>query len=350
MTAPGWFLARGWRQRYAARVTNTLECVDSTLAPAAISRVVQEAYATGGALTCELIQQNLDATYLLAERDRRHLARLYNSRWWSLDEILGEIEVLEHLAARDIRVAAPTRRKDGGWVTTVRAPEGPRQLVVYRYVEGEGLLPSRDARQFGEVVGRMHRVLQDLVTTHRRRELTWAGLIRDGFDAVLAELSRESEHRPYLESLLARVVARAEELGIASFREGFCHGDLNFSNATRQADGGIALYDFETCGRGLLAYDLAVFRWTQQAVGAPERAWQDFVDGYRSENELPARELAAMELLVLLRQAYMLGYDARRSSIGSLGTRWRHVLRPQKIVGLRALDAQLFGTEVATTW
>lgn len=41
--------------------------------------------------------------------------------------------------------------------------------------------------------------------------------------------------------------------------------------------------------------------------------------------------------------------QARRSSIGSLGTRWRHVLRAPKI-GLRTLDAQLFGTEVAPTW
>jgi len=337
-------------QVYARTVTESLECVDSTLAPAAISRVVQGAYATRGSPTCELIQHNLDATYVLAEQARRHLVRVYNARWWSLEEVLGEIEVLEQLEARGLRVAVATARKDGGRVTTVQAPEGPRQLVVYRYLEGDGLVPSRDARQFGEVVGRMHRALEGFVTAQRRRELTLPGLMQDSFDAVLAELSQENEHRPYIESLRARVLARAEELGVASFRLGFCHGDLNFSNATRQADGQIALYDFETCGRGILAYDLGVFRWTQQSVGAPEHAWQDFIEGYRRENELPARELAAMDLMVLLRQAYMLGHDARRSSIGSLGTRWRHVLRPAKIVGLKALDAQLFGTELAPTW
>lgn len=331
-------------------MTDSLECVDSTLAPQAISRVAHEAYAIGGMVSCELIQHNLDAIYVLAGRDRRHLIRVYNSRWWSLEEVLGEIEVLEHLAARDVRVAAPTRRTDGEWVTTVQAPEGPRQLVVYRYVEGEGLVPSRDARRFGEAVGRMHRVLEGFVTIHPRRALTFSALMRDSFDAVLAELTRDSEQRPYVEGLRARVLARAEELEIASFRHGFCHGDLNFSNATRQPDGQIALYDFESCGRGLLAYDLGVFRWTQQVVGAPEQAWHDFVEGYRSENELPARELASIDLMVILRQAYMLGHDARRSSIGSLGTRWRHVLRTSKMVALRALDAQLFGTEAAPTW
>jgi Ser/Thr protein kinase RdoA (MazF antagonist) len=99
---------------------------------------------------------------------------------------------------------------------------------------------------------------------------------------------------------------RAVELEVSSFRSGFCHGDLNFSNALREADGEIALYDFEACGYGLLAYDLAVFRWTQQAVGAPEQAWREFVDGYRALCELPD---------------------------------W-----------LRRLDAQLFGTEVERQW
>jgi Ser/Thr protein kinase RdoA (MazF antagonist) len=139
-------------------------------------------------------------------------------------------------------------------------------------------------------------------------------------------------------------------LDLPSFREGICHGDLNFSNAVRQSDGAIGLYDFEVCGTGILAYDLAVFRWTQRLVGAPEQTWSDFVDGYRSCNVLPERELAGIDLLVLLRQLYMLEHDARRTRIESLGTRWCRARRSPHVDSLRRLDAQVFGTQVGQHW
>lgn len=139
-------------------------------------------------------------------------------------------------------------------------------------------------------------------------------------------------------------------MGLSEFREGLCHGDLNFSNAVRQSDGEIGLYDFEGCGKGILAYDLAVFRWTQRLVGAPEQTWQDFLDGYRRCNELPERELAGMDLLVLLRQLYMLEHDARRTQIESLGSRWRRTRHTAQVDALRRLDAQLFGTTAVQSW
>ena len=70
----------------------------------------------------------------------------------------------------------------------------------------------------------------------------------------------------------------------------------------------------------------------------------------RSANVLPERELAGMDLLVLLRQAYMLGHDARRTRVGSLGTSWLRARRGVKMDGLRQLDAQLFGTRVEQGW
>jgi Ser/Thr protein kinase RdoA (MazF antagonist) len=221
---------------------------------------------------------------------------------------------------------------------------------VYQYLKGEGLVPSRDAGKLGELVGRMHRALEDCVLVQRRRELTLRALMENTFDAIVAQLSEENELRSYMEGLRGRVSARAEDLGLPSFREGLCHGDLNFSNAVRQADGQIALYDFEQCGVGILVYDLAVFRWTQRLVGASEQTWQDFIQGYRSENDLPERELAGMDLLVLLRQAYMLGHDARRTCIESLGTSWRRKRRTPGMDALRRLDAGLFGTKVEHSW
>jgi Ser/Thr protein kinase RdoA (MazF antagonist) len=327
-----------------------MECVDSTIAPSAILAVAREVYDVGASATCELLQHHLDATYLVSDPGKSRIVRLFNSRWWTREEVEGEVTVLRHLELRGVRIGAPVPRRDGSWVTTVQAPEGKRQLVAYQHLEGDALVPSRDAIRLGESVGKMHRALEDCVLVHPRRELTLGGLMKDTFDATVSQLSEEHEHRRYLEDLKERVLSRAERVGLSSFREGVCHGDLNFSNAIRQADGEIALYDFDGCGVGILAYDLGVFRWNQWLFEAPEEIWLDFVKGYRRTNELPEQELAGIDLLVLLRQAYMVGHDARRTRIESLGTRWRRVRRTQKMDALRQLDAQLFGIQLDQSW
>ena len=327
-----------------------LECVASTIAPLALLDAMRQVYTVEDSATCELIQRHLDATYLVSGKQERFIARVYNARWWGREEVEGEVAVLRHLGARNVRVAAPVQRTDGDWVTTIQAPEGERQLLVYEYLEGEGLLPSRDAGKFGELVGQMHRELADCVLVQRRRELTFRRLTEETFDTILSQLSEQNEHRQYFEELRARVLRRASELGLGTFREGLCHGDLNFSNAVRQSDGQIGLYDFESCGTGMLAYDLAVFRWAQQVLGVPEQTWQDFLDGYRKSNELPERELEGIDMLVLLRQLFMLEHDARRTRIESLGRRWCRARRTPQIDALRRLDAQLFGTTTVQGW
>lgn len=327
-----------------------LKCVDSTVDPSALLDVIRNAYAVEESATCELIQRNLDAIYSISATNQRLVARLYNARWWSREEVEGEVSVLRHLEGRMVRVAAPVNRNDGATVTTIQSHEGERHLLIYKYMDGEGLLPSRDAGMFGELIGRMHRALADCTLVHRRRDLTCRRLTQDSFQTIASVLGEQDGLRQYFADLHARVLTRAHEVGLSAFREGLCHGDLNFSNAVRQPDGEIGLYDFESCGRGILAYDLAVFRWTQQLVGAPEQTWQDFLDGYRSCTEIPEQELAAMDLLVLLRQVYMIEHDARRTQIESLGTRWYRARRSQKIDALRGLDAQVFGTEDLQAW
>src|SRR5262245_49134647 len=146
-----------------ARMASPLACVDSTVAPSALLEALSDAYGIEASAACELIQRHLDATYLVSSATGRRIVRLYNARWWRREEIEGEVAIVRHLAARGVRVAAPIQRSDGEWVSTLRAPEGERQLIASEYLDGEGLLPSRDAQSFGALVGRMHRALADCV-------------------------------------------------------------------------------------------------------------------------------------------------------------------------------------------
>jgi Ser/Thr protein kinase RdoA (MazF antagonist) len=184
--------------------------------------------------------------------------------------------------------------------------------------------------------------LADFELPHARRRLDLEGIMSDSFEPVLRQLDPTSVLHGYFVGLRQRVRARAEQWGLATFEECICHGDLNFANCLRLDDGRIGLFDFECCGPGLRVYDLAVFRWTQLTVGAHDDTWSDFLAGYGAGGAINERELAAMDLLVLLRQAWLIGHDARRTEIQSLGTRWRRV-GTRNLDVLRRFDSELFG-------
>ena len=57
-----------------------LKCVDSTVDPSALLDAMRHVYAAEEPATCELIQRNLDAIYLVSGANERHVARLYNAR------------------------------------------------------------------------------------------------------------------------------------------------------------------------------------------------------------------------------------------------------------------------------
>lgn len=322
-----------------------LECVDSTPSCSSVLVTLQEAYDIPAALECELLQHHLDATYLLHDEVGRYVVRLYNARWWTAAEVAGEVDLLRHLIGAGVSVAEPVVRRDGQWITTVLAPEGERQLVVQKFLGGEAVLPSRDARQFGELAGSMHRASEGYDFAVPRRALTFEGLLRDSFDVLISNPGETEEQREYLEGLRERVTEQASHLGVRDFREGVCHGDLNFSNAVRQRDGRLALFDFEMCAWGLLAYDVAVFRWTQKVINAPEQTWLDFVEGYRRHHPLSDAEFAAADLLAVVRHAYLLGHKTKRTQIESMGTAWRRPPRMARMDTLRKLDAEAFGVE-----
>lgn len=316
------------------------ECVDSTPSPAALAAVLASRYDLGESLACELIQQNLDASYLWMTPRGQYIARVHNSRWWSMGEVEYEMAVLAHLAGRGLRVPRPLLTRDGAPLTALQAPEGPRQLTVVEYLSGRDFAPYRDARDYGTLVARVHAEMVDFDSEHAKRGPTLENLLEDAFEPVLEQTHRGGELHDYFASLKERIRLRADHLGIPQFPRCFCHGDLNFANCVRGDDGSVGVFDFECCGLGLRAYDLAVFRWTQKLVGIDDDIWKSFVQGYGAVSE---HELAAIDLLALLRQAWMIGHDARRTALQLLGTSWCRLDRPRNYDNLKRLDADVFG-------
>ena len=80
-------------------------------------------------------------------------------------------------------------------------------------------------------------------------------------------------HRPedvaYVMALGDRLRDRLQAM--VDLEIGFCHGDFHGWNACEK-DGSFTFYDFDCCGWGYRAYDLAVFPWAFAIFQTTERA------------------------------------------------------------------------------
>ena len=277
----------------------------SILSAAALMSEVLPNYAIGEPIECKLLDRSLNDTYLVRTAEDRYILRAYRARWRSPPAIGYELDALLHLARKGLPVAAPIARRDGSFIQTLRAPEGGRQVVLFTYANGEGLDHDEGQSQlYGRAVAAIHATTEDFQSAHSRFELNLAHLI----DQPLAAIRPFLEHRPddwaYLQGLAERVRRRLERFQRERLDFGFCHGDFHGGNAHIDTANTITFFDFDCCGMGWRAYDIAVFRW---AAGREDAQWQAFLRGYRERRDLHVRDLAAVPWFVAARHIWLIG-------------------------------------------
>lgn len=96
-------------------------------------------------------------------------------------------------------------------------------------------------------------------------------------DLVASQLPHRADLVGHLRSLAVRIRAQVPP----GLSVGLCHGDCHGWNATIE-QGGAILFDFDECGIGPQAYDIATFLWgcTQVSPALRLPRWPRFVDGY----------------------------------------------------------------------
>jgi Ser/Thr protein kinase RdoA (MazF antagonist) len=84
----------------------------STLDASALGAYVGENYGFTD-LSCRLLIRNVSDTYSLSAGHDRYILKIYRDAHRTLDEIRGEVELLELLKSKNIGVAAPIPDKAG---------------------------------------------------------------------------------------------------------------------------------------------------------------------------------------------------------------------------------------------
>jgi Ser/Thr protein kinase RdoA (MazF antagonist) len=285
----------------------------SILSAEALRAEIERAYAVEPQ-KCQLLCPGSNDTYLLTEADKHYVARVYRARWRTPSEILFELDLLTHLAAKGVSVSVPIAAEDGALMRPLSAPEGVRQLVLFSYVQGTPLSSENGHHCYlaGRAVAQIHAASDDFASRHDRFRLDLARFTLFPLPAIRPFL----EHRPkdwsYLEAFAARLRDQAEAVARPGLDWGICHGDFSSKNILLSGDQALTVLDFDHCASGWRVYDFtSMYRFARERKN--DEAWQSFLQGYRETRPIAATDLEAVPLFRALRHLLMLGTFAQNA-------------------------------------
>jgi homoserine kinase type II len=203
-----------------------------------------------------------------------------------------------HLARAGFTVPTPVAEADGRLHFGIDAPEGRRQVVLMRWLDGAPMTKAMtidDARRLGAYLARLHDGATGFAFPIRRSPAT-EGKIAQRLPALLEMVGDDRDTIAFLKRAAAAVAARMEALDPATMPRGAIHGDFQYANVMTMAGGGLATFDFSDCGEDYLARDLVTFFWRADFDGVGATLNPAFVAGYESVRPLAPAERAAVPL------------------------------------------------------
>lgn len=300
------------------RTTSVFPATHSILSAAALQAELLPDYDIGPPSACVLLARGQNDSYFVTAQASRYILRVYRAGWRSPPEIGYELDALAHLARKGVPVAAPVPRRDGGLVRTLLAPEGERHAVLFGYAPGGD--PARSvehSRRYGGALAAIHAATDDFQSRHERPPLDLRHLLERPLAALRPFLARRRADWSYLQGLAERAREQIARLPAARLESGFCHGDAPGWNAHIGAGQTVTFFDFDCCGPGWRAYDLATFRWGP--AGRDSRLWAAFLAGYGERRRPSASDLAAVPWLVVARQIWLMGLHAATAPVWGVG-------------------------------
>jgi Ser/Thr protein kinase RdoA (MazF antagonist) len=293
----------------------------STLSSDTVRKLVSRQYGIGSGIRCDLYQRGVNDIYLIGQSERRFAFRLSRTQWRDRASIEAELRVLAQLDRRGVSVAEPLARVDGGLITEVRAPEGVRQGVVFRWARGRALSytdPS-DAEKLGRYTAAMHSAGDDLSAIAARPCIDLDYLLSRSLSRLHPRLRGLPKAARRLDALIARLKGHLDSAMTRDLNWGLCHGDLHGDNARICADR-ITVFDFDFCGSGWRLLDLASYGLEARRQGKVDWvAWRAFIEGYLSLRPTMSESLEFVGLFMILRQLWIAGQCTLLSTDGTIG-------------------------------
>jgi Ser/Thr protein kinase RdoA (MazF antagonist) len=291
---------------------NHFPVAKSFLSQEALARQVEAEYGLDGA-RCQLITGSLRDVYRVRSRSGQHVLYVYRHDQRSPKAIEAEWQFVAYLDVGGIPVAPAVPARSGEIILTFQAPEGPRYGVLTAYVEGDHLRHRRSlgaAEIFGRLIARIHVLADAMPFDLRRPPHDLERIVDRSVAALAAEFPERAEDLAYLREAADTLHARIRALPREAPEYGMIHGDVIRANAQVSEDGRVTVLDFDLCGPGWRAYDVASYRIVVRDAPGEDGSEGAFMRGYQQVRPLTAWEHESMALFEAVRALFSVGVPA----------------------------------------
>ncbi len=272
----------------------------STLAPRALIEQVLSQYQLGLVTRCLLWNRGLSDVYVVETKNEQYILRVSHHHWRSQADIQFELELLDFLHQHFLPVAYPLKTKDGRLFVVIHALEGDRYAALFPYAEGKvplGDFNITQSEHLGETLGKLHQTAINFRSQAQRQPLTLQYLLDDSFDIIAPFLQHRSCDLNYLQGAIAKIKQQLQNLSQEPPLWGICWGDPHSGNVHFTADNRLTLFDFDQCGYGWRAFDLAKFLQVSLRAGISRQVRDAFISSYQTVQPLTDEELGALQAL-----------------------------------------------------
>lgn len=284
----------------------------SNLDAHSLMEVIWPDYALSEATDCYLLRFGLNDHYLVTTAEEKYILRVYHTGWRTNGDIAYELSLLTHLHAQMAPVCAPMIRRDGEYVRYVPAPEGPRAITLFPFAHGHVPDPAKaeEYHCYGRALAQIHQSSDGFTCPQQRFPLDIDHFTTGPVANMLPHLAHRPDDYAFVTAVAEGVCAGLTQI-VDELEWGPCHGDFHGGNAYVDAGGNLRVFDFDCCGQGWRAYDIAVCRW---GGGKDDAAWEAFLQGYHTVREIPDAARAAIPWFIVARQLWLIGLHTRPSS------------------------------------
>lgn len=285
----------------------------------ALAEVIANEYDLGP-VSCQLFTKMVRTQdndhYLVRTADgTKYVARIYQlgtPLGRKESDYLYELDWLNFLKTNDVPVSYPLARRDGRFLGSVNAPEGLRYYALFSFASGQtmSLDDSEQLYHCGAAIARIHVVSNQYQSPYDRQPMDLEHLVDKSVERINRLWSKKREDD--LDLILTSAQEAKEEI-LALLRNeeetpdswGAIGGD--FHNASTRFDhNGIAtFFNFDLCGPGWRAYDIASFLLNSNLMHRSEEQSEAFFAGYYSVRPLSRNEHAAISPFLTIRRVWL---------------------------------------------
>jgi Ser/Thr protein kinase RdoA (MazF antagonist) len=289
----------------------------STLSAIALKDYIENVYGFQN-LTCKLLVRNVSDTYVLEHSETKYILKVYRAGYRTLNEIKGEVELLNILKNNGISVSYPIPDLSGNHIQYFQAAEGIRYGILYTFAKGKVMqIPNNEQLQIiGRDIALMHNVTSACKLQHERITYDIDTTLEIPLATIKTRFADLPDEYAFLRDIADKTIEKLNGFGLSTFSHGYCHYDLLPKNFHFDENNNITFFDFDWTGKGFLVNDLMtffvqLFFLAQANVITREQADNDFakvIESYRQHRPLSTQEVEAIPYLGIMFWIHAFGF------------------------------------------